>query len=284
MVKPDFIAVINSALIAASAKFGVPELPKVCLDALKADCDDETLETCFTPCELKSCYWVIPHKFAAKHWDAISKVADEIAKVKGVNGIDDFCRPDPTWADDEIDRDIEITVEDGHWVLDEEVDWDTISEGYEKGDPEMTAIYKAHEAKERAERSKHWKEHIIPIPPPSKSRPTELYLTMAYEPYDWIKSGEKVTEFREYCETWVKRILANRDTLKTVKFQRGYGGPGRPKPEQMIWTIKNIELYDIETRESSDPVNVKEGFVPTHIAIDLGVRMDDVGPATEKDK
>jgi len=116
-------------------------------------------------------------------------------------------------------------------------------------------------------------ENLIPIPPPSSSRPTELYLTMAYEPYDLIKSGEKVTEFRDYSETWVKRILANMGTLKTVKFQRGYGGPGHPKPEQMIWTIKKIDLYDIETRDSSDPINVKEGFMPTHIAIDLGERV-----------
>lgn len=283
MVKPEFIAVINSAIVAASVKCGVPQLPDVCKQLLQEDYGGgDKVEFCVDHYELKKCWVRVPSDFAVKYWDAITEVFKEVSEIEGVKLVENVSEFE--WVKDGEEREIEITVEDGHWVLDEEWDWETICDGYEDGDPEMTAIYKAHEAKQRAERSKHWRENIIPIPPPSKSRPTELYLTMAYEPYDWIKNGEKVTEFREYCETWVKRILANRDTLKTVKFQRGYGGPGRPKPEQMIWTIKDITLYDIETRSTCDPTNVREGFVATHIAIDLGVRMDDIGPATQKDK
>ena len=111
----------------------------------------------------------------------------------------------------------------------------------------------------------------LPIPPPPKKLNTEVYLTMAYEPYDWIEKGEKTTEFREYCEYYVKKLLSQ--PLKTVRFQRGYGGPGHDEPRQMRWTVAGIEYYDINSRQSAPIDNPPAGFRPTHIAIDLGERI-----------
>ena len=113
---------------------------------------------------------------------------------------------------------------------------------------------------------------LLPIPPPPKKPNPEVYLTMAYEPYDQIEKGEKLTEFREYSEYYVKKLLSQ--PLMTVKFQRGYGGPGHDAPRQMRWTIRKIEYYDIDTRESAPVVGTPDGFVPSHIAIDLGERIN----------
>lgn len=111
----------------------------------------------------------------------------------------------------------------------------------------------------------------LPIPPPPKKLNTEVYLTMGYEPYDWIEKGEKTTEFREYCAYYVKKLLSQ--PLKTVRFQRGYGGPGHDEPRQMRWTVAGIEYYDINSRQSAPIDNPPAGFRPTHIAIDLGERI-----------
>lgn len=223
-----------------------------------------------------TCRIRFPKDIANTRRDAITLVAEEMAKTDGIKEMSD------TWRDTDVfrgseTRDVYLVVSRKHWSkTKEDREWWERENGLLEDDDKLREKLK----QEREEKRKYSKEYLIPIPRPSASRPAELYLTMAYEPYDLIKSGEKVTEFRAYCETWVKRILANMGTLKTVKFQRGYGGPGRPKPEQMVWTIKNIELYDIETRESSDPLHVKDGFIPTHIAIDLGIRADDVGRNT----
>ena len=61
--------------------------------------------------------------------------------------------------------------------------------------------------------------------------------------------------------------------IGTVKFQRGYGGPGRPKPEQMVWTVKKVWLYESDTDQKGDPLNPPEGILPDCIAIDLGCRV-----------
>ncbi len=165
-------------------------------------------------------------------------------------------------------RQFEITVADGYWThseVDEKIEEEEMSVYYDQDK------YKAWEAQQLEEKKKYWKEYIIPIPPPPKKCLDELYLTMAFEPYDQIKSGEKVTEFRQYNKTWVKRILSH--PLKTVKFQRGYGGPGLPPPEQMVWSIKKIYLYEMDNKMEGDPWNPPEGIVPTFIAIDLGERI-----------
>ena len=113
---------------------------------------------------------------------------------------------------------------------------------------------------------------LLPIPrPPAKLNP-EVYLTMAYEPYDDIEKGEKTTEFREYNEYYVRKLLSQ--PLRTVRFQRGYGGPGHDAPRQMRWSVKDIDYYNINTGKSAPLDNVPEGFRPTHIAIDLDARID----------
>lgn len=281
MVNREFIAALDSALVAIATKNGVPSLPEVCQKAL-ADYYGEAGDSSFQQDELNLCTLEIPAEFALENWPAIQDLSFELGKVKGVSKAELVSHYE--WLKDGEDCEIDIFVEDGLWSKSEEELWEEICKGREKGDPEMVAKYNDRMRRQQEERRRHWRDNVIPIPPPAASRPKQLYLTMAYEPYDQIKSGEKVTEFREYDEYWVRRILANRATLDTVKFQRGYGGCGRPSPEQMIWTIKNIELYDIETRESCDPDNIREGFVATHIAIDLGIRMDDIGPGTQRDK
>lgn len=114
----------------------------------------------------------------------------------------------------------------------------------------------------------HWRDFILPIPPPSRNASGELFLTLAYEFYDAIKAGTKKTEYRDYTENWVKKILSN--PIRTVKFQRGYGGPGRAKPEQMVWTVKHVWLYESDMQQKGDPHNPPEGILPDCIAIDLG--------------
>lgn len=113
---------------------------------------------------------------------------------------------------------------------------------------------------------------FLPIPPPPMKRNTEVFLTMAYEPYDDIEKGEKMTEFREYKEYYVRKLLSQ--PLKTVLFQRGYGGPHHDAPRQMRWTIRSIEYYNHFTCKSCPVDNPTEGFQPTFIAIDLGERID----------
>ena len=108
---------------------------------------------------------------------------------------------------------------------------------------------------------------LIPIPPAPKNASTEVYLPLRYEPFDQIASGEKKTEFREYTPHWVKQLLSR--PIKTVKFQRGYDAGAA----QMTWTVKNVELYNMENRRSAKPTAVPKGFRPTHIAIDLGARI-----------
>ena len=109
---------------------------------------------------------------------------------------------------------------------------------------------------------------LYQIPPPAKNASNEVYLPLAYEPFDAIKSGEKKTEFRAYTPRYVKMLLSK--PPKTVKFQRGYGKGA----EQMVWSVKTVDLYDIKTRRSARPGSEPKDFRPTHIAIDLAVRID----------
>lgn len=117
----------------------------------------------------------------------------------------------------------------------------------------------------------NWKDYIIPIPPPPKKCSSEVFLTLAYKYYDAIKRGEKTTEYRDYTPNWVKKLLSH--PIKTVKFQRGYGGPGHAEPEQMVFEVKKIWLYESETDTKGDPENPPEGILPEMLAIDLGNRI-----------
>jgi hypothetical protein len=163
---------------------------------------------------------------------------------------------------------IEIGVGKRFWaVSEEEVAMDRRDEERERLEDMADDIIFAGADGEDAEGDSEW----LPIPPPPKKLNAEVYLPMAYEPYDWIEKGEKTTEFREYCEYYVKKLLSQ--PLKTVRFQRGYGGPGHDAPRQMRWTVAKIEYYDINSRRSAPIDNPPAGFRPTHIAIDLGDRI-----------
>ncbi len=136
------------------------------------------------------------------------------------------------------------------------------------GIEEDGTFYEQEGEESKEEMRKHWQDFIIPIPPPPKSGSDEVFLTLAYEFYDAIKAGTKKTEYRDYTENWVKKLLSR--PVRTVKFQRGYGGPGRPAPEQMVWTVSRISLFESETKTKGDPSNPPKGMIPDCIAIDLG--------------
>lgn len=114
------------------------------------------------------------------------------------------------------------------------------------------------------------KTGLYKIPPAERNAPEQVYLTLSYEAYDAIESGEKTTEFRAYTPNYVKRLLSK--PPKTVKFQRGYGKGA----EQMVWTVKTVDLYNILTRRSAKPGSEPKDFRPTHIAIDLAKRIDEI--------
>ncbi len=120
------------------------------------------------------------------------------------------------------------------------------------------------------EKRTHWRDFIIPVPPPPKKSSDEVYLTLAYAPYDDIECGAKRTEYRDYTEHWVKMLLSR--PVRTVRFQRGYGGRGHAEPDQMVWTVEKIWLMESWTGAKCEPDNIPEGFLPDVIAIDLGER------------
>lgn len=204
-----------------------------------------------------------------KYANNIDLLVEELKSVEGVKCVYD-CVGNRKLRGGEV-RDVSVEVEDGLWT-ESQADDEAVERECE--DEDLEAV--------EAERRANYLDYIIPIPPPPKKWTDELYLTMAYEPYDHIKDGyideadgefkRKTTEFRRYTESWVKKILSH--PLKTVRFQRGYGGPGRPKPEQMVWTVKGITLYDSSTRKECSPDKIDVGFIPDFIAIDLGEHME----------
>ena len=251
MIKEDYLKELNGRFAELAEKHGVP------IGELRID------HGYCAECEVE-----FPYEMASEYWDQISSLTDELEKFVGIHDIYDPYRDDGLHKGQ--GRKLEITVKRGRWYLgpidkaieDEEDRMDS--------DPE----YRAKKLEEqRAEMRKHWRENLIPIPPPPKNATDEVYLTLDYQYYDMIKSGEKTTEFREYSPYWVKRLLSH--PIKTVRFQRGYGGPGHPPPEQMVFKVKDIVLYEIATKKECPPDNPCEGILPTHIAIDLGERIED---------
>ena len=251
MIKEDYLKELNGRLSELAEKHGVP------IGELRID------HGYCAECEVE-----FPYEMASEYWDQISLLTDELEKFVGIHDIYDPSRDDGLRKGQ--GRKLEITVKRGRWYLgpiDKAIE-DEEDRIY--SDPE----YRAKKLEEeRAEMRKHWRENLIPIPPPPKNATDEVYLTLDYEYYDMIKSGEKTTEFREYSPYWVKRLLSH--PIKTVRFQRGYGGPGHPPPEQMVFKVKDIVLYEIATKKECPADNPCEGILPTHIAIDLGERIDD---------
>ena len=101
-----------------------------------------------------------------------------------------------------------------------------------------------------------------------RSKSGEGYFVLKGEFYDAIEAGRKTTEYRDLTP----RNLSMSIGIKTVKFQRGYGHPGKP-PRQMRYEVKSVRLMDAEDREC-DPYNIPKGFIATTIAIHLGKRIE----------
>ena len=254
MIKEDYLKELNGRFAELAEKHGVPIGELHINHGYCAVCEVE-----------------FPYEMACEFRDQVTAIGDELEKFVGVDEVYDPSRDYGICKGQ--GRKLEITVKRGRWYLgpiDKAIE-DEEDRIY--NDPEYRAM-KLEE--ERAEMRKHWRENLIPIPPPPKNATDEVYLTLDYKYYDMIKSGEKTTEFREYSPYWVKRLLSH--PIKTVRFQRGYGGPGHPPPEQMVFKVKDIVLYEIETKKECPPDNPCEGILPTHIAIDLGERIMD--PAT----
>ena len=100
-----------------------------------------------------------------------------------------------------------------------------------------------------------------------RSKSGEGYFVLKGEYYDAIEAGRKTTEYRDLTP----RNLSLSIGIKTVKFQRGYGHPGKP-PKQMRFEVKSVRLLDASDREC-DPYAIPPGFIATTIAIHLGRRI-----------
>ena len=251
MIKEDYLKKLNDHLLEFSKQVGLP------IGDYRIDHGLNSVA------EIK-----FRHDFANKYREQISQVVEMFAKVPGIYEVCDFQRDD-VLRGGEV-RSIGIEVKRRYWYEGHiEEEWDEEQERLDT-DPEYA---KKKQEEELEEKRKYWRDYLIPIPPPPKGATDEAYLTLDYKYYDMIKSGEKTTEFRDYSPTWVKRLLSH--PIKTVRFQRGYGGPGHPPPEQMVYNVKAILLYEIGTRRECPADNPCEGIMPTHIAIDLGERIED---------
>ena len=254
MIKEDYLKKLNDHLLEFSKQVGLP------IGYYRIDHGLNSVA------EIK-----FRHDFANKYREQISQVVEMLKKVPGIYEICDY-QSEEVLRGGEV-RSVEIEVKRRYWYEGRiEEEWDEEQERLDT-DPEYA---KKKQEEELAERRKYWREYLISIPPPPKGATDEVYLTLDYKYYDQIKSGEKTTEFREYSPFWVKRLLSH--PIKTVRFQRGYGGPGHPPPEQMVFKVKAVLLYEIGTRKECPADNPCEGILPTHIAIDLGERI--VDPAT----
>ncbi len=261
MVNKEVLDKINGLLKESMARIG-PDMPLKC-----------------EPVYQDLCVIKVPKDIGNNHRDDITAIAAEIKKIPEVKAVWDFFK-DVTLRGAET-RNVEVEVRRKFWRrTKEDVAWEEHEDALLDEDSEE---YKAYLAQRKADMLKYWQDYIIPIPPPRKNAPSELYLTMAYDPYDWIEKGfidedgqhaYKRSEYRSYTPNWVKRILAN--PPKTIKFQRGYGGPGRPAPAQMVWTVEKIVLVHKYDESECDPWNVPAGFVPQFIKMYIGQRVDKV--------
>lgn len=105
-----------------------------------------------------------------------------------------------------------------------------------------------------------------------------VYSPLKYEWFDRIASGEKTVEYKSLTRYWLSRLVnggeGGKFTFpKYIRFQRGYGGPGRPRPEQMTFEIKAVVLSDDKLAERPIAEVVEEGFEPAYFAIVLGKRI-----------
>ena len=101
---------------------------------------------------------------------------------------------------------------------------------------------------------------------------TQAYLVLKEGPYNWIKSGKKKTEFRDFTEYYATRLLDH--PMKTVKLNLGYS------KEHMIFEIDWIGVMDgdreIHAFDENGEMNEEgksDDFQPDTISIHLGKRL-----------
>lgn len=265
MINEDYMEKLKARLADLLVKHGVPRTPGDGLEVV--DLVDEL-----------GCVYV--EKNAANKYSAeLTEVFREFLRFDGLSRTNhiDYGENGEVYRGNEK-RKFEFAVTRKLWhkaerdrEYDRELDREFDEEGY----------LEQKMAKEKEEKRKFWREYLIPVPPPRPNAPSELFLTMAYQPYDDIKNGYvdeedgqhkfKRIEFRRYTPNWVKRVLST--PPKTVCFQRGYGGPGRPKPEQMVWTVTEVGLYEMDTHRLCRMDDVLEGILPDFVYLKLGERI-----------
>ena len=250
MVNEDCLARLNKALCAALKRNGLEGAP------------------------LKVVQWLdnigiveVPKAIANANSAALDAVADELSSHPDVEKMFDESRG--LFLRGAEVREIDLFVRKGLWVrtADDDAKAKREIDAYVEGTPE----YEKRLAKIDADMRRFYKDYIIPVPPPPKSFSTEVFLVLRYDAYDAIKAGAKTTEFRDYNEYYVAKLLSH--PIKTVRFQRGYGSRGGAKPEQMVWSVKAVSLYDEGTRKECRPGEEPEGFLASHITIDLDRRI-----------
>lgn len=102
---------------------------------------------------------------------------------------------------------------------------------------------------------------------------TEAYMVLKEVFYNRIKAGTKKTEYRDFTDYWVQRLLSH--PLKTVKLNLGY------TDEHMIFEIDWIGVIDEEDHEihafDKNGEMSEEGrsddFKPAYISVHLGKRI-----------
>jgi hypothetical protein len=72
--------------------------------------------------------------------------------------------------------------------------------------------------------------------------PSPLQLTLKKEWFDQILTGTKTSEYREYKEFWIKRLMNPDGTYKkynVIHFRNGYN----PDSRFMVVELKEIKIY-----------------------------------------
>lgn len=249
MVNEDFLLLLNEKWREFAKNRGIGSVPAI-----------ENRWDNFCQCK-------IPKALGNAMRSELSDAIDDICGIEGVESVDDLMY-DIVLRGDET-RDVDIFVCGGKYT---KTRADRVAKDLEadKFDPE-TEAYAAEQKRIEESRRRNYRDYIIDVPECPKKFNTEVYLPLAFEYYDQIEAGEKVTEFRKYTKNWVKRLLSH--PIETVRFQRGYSDYGTGAVKQMTFRIKGVELYDSMTRRSCPADAIPEGFIPDFIAIDLGERL-----------
>lgn len=115
----------------------------------------------------------------------------------------------------------------------------------------------------------HRKENIIELDPKWRNGSEIVFMPITKKFFNAIAQNKKKFEWRDYCETWVKKIIGAH--AKYVKFQCGYT-KNAPK---MLWEIKEVKLADSDDEggERYSPYDIPPMAEPQHIVIELGNRV-----------